>query len=297
MKAKQMEKIKIALGKAPISVLFLKNETSKLNLVHQPVTPIHLVFRPMVEEMAFDVSELAIVTAIQAVEQNRNIVPLPITISARVQHKCIIQNGEFTNFTPSDLEGKRVAVRAFSQTTGAWVRTILDTEYGVDCSKIEWITQEAPHVAGAPEPSIVVRDPNGASPLDLIRQGVVDAAIFGNDLPDEPWAKPIIANPDKVGKTSLEATGIIQINHIIAVSRPFFEQRQSDVKMIMQGFSAARHQLSKYEQRMLPAGQAEMQKSVEKLVGSLLRQGLISRNLRFQDIFDNGLRPCKTGPR
>jgi len=291
-----MKKIKIALGKARISELFLANENSPLDLVHHPITPIHLVFRPMVEEIAFDVSELAMVTAIQAVEQNRDIVPLPITVWARHQHKCIIQNGEFTNFTPADLEGKRVAVRAFSQTTGAWVRTILDTEYGVDCTKIEWITQEASHVAGAPEPAFVVRDPNGASPLDLIKQGAVDAAIFGNDLPNEPWAKPIIVNPAKAGKTSLKETGIIQINHIIAVSRPFFEQRQSDVKMIMQRFLVARHQLSKYEQRMLPAGQDEMQKSVEKLIGSLLRQGLINRNLQFQDIFGDGMSLFKTLP-
>ena len=76
--------------------------------------------------------------------------------------------------------------------------------------KIEWITQEAPHVFGAPEPSIVVRDPNGTSPLDLIRQGTVDAAIFGNDLPNEPWAKPIIANPDKAGEISMQETGIVR---------------------------------------------------------------------------------------
>ena len=95
-----MKRIKIALGDTPISNLFLANGNNLLNLAHQPITPIHLAFRPMVEEMEFDVSELALVTAIQAVEQNRNIVPLPITISARVQHKCIIQNGEFTNFTP-----------------------------------------------------------------------------------------------------------------------------------------------------------------------------------------------------
>ena len=291
-----MKKIKIALGNDPISKQFLKNEASKLNLVLQPVAPVYRAFRPMVEDIAFDVSELAIVTAIQAVEHKRNIVPLPITISARVQHKCIIQNGEFSDFTPADLEGKRVAVRAFSQTTGAWVRTILDTEYGVDCNKIEWITQETPHVNGAPEPSNVVCEPNGPSPLALIRQGAVDAAIFGNDLPDEPWAKPVIKNPDKVGKASLEANGIIQVNHIIAVSRPFFEERQNEVKMIIHGFSAARHQLSKYEQRMLPAGQDEMQKSVKKLVGSLLRQGLIRRNLRFQDIFGDGIRLYKTLP-
>ena len=81
-----MTKIKIAIGEAPISKLFLANETRPLNLLHQPVTPIHHAFRPMVEKMAFDVSEMAIVTAIQAVEQNRKIVPLPITVWARLQH-------------------------------------------------------------------------------------------------------------------------------------------------------------------------------------------------------------------
>ena len=64
--------------------------------------------------------------------------------------------------------------------------------------------------------------------------------------------------------------------------------------MIMQGFSAARHKLSKSEQRMLPAGQHEIQKSVEKLVGSLLRQGLISREFRFRDIFDEGMKLYET---
>ena len=105
-----MKKINIALGETPISNLFLATETSSLNLVHQAITPIHRAFRPMVEEMEFDVSELAIVTAIQAVEKNRNIVPLPVAISARVQHKSIIQNSKFTNLKPADLEGKRVAV-------------------------------------------------------------------------------------------------------------------------------------------------------------------------------------------
>ena len=82
-----MEKIVIALGNAPISDIFLANETRSLGLLNQQATPIHIVFRPMVEENAFDVSELPLVTAIQAVEQKRNIVPLPVTISSRFQHK------------------------------------------------------------------------------------------------------------------------------------------------------------------------------------------------------------------
>ena len=66
--------------------------------------------------------------------------------------------------------------------------------------------------------------------------------------------------------------------------------------MIMQGFAAARCQLDKYEQRMLPAGQDEMQKSVEEFVGSLLRQGIIIRDYQFQDIFGDGMSLDETLP-
>ena len=41
------------------------------------------------------------------------------------------------------------------------VRALLETEFGVDCTTITWITQNPPHVADAPEPANVVRDPNG----------------------------------------------------------------------------------------------------------------------------------------
>ena len=58
---------------------------------------------------------------------------------------------------PTDLAGKRVGVRAFSQTTGIWVRGILMDEYGVDHRAITWVTQEDAHVREYPDPPNVVR--------------------------------------------------------------------------------------------------------------------------------------------
>ena len=33
---------------------------------------------------------------------------------------------------PKDLQGKRIGVRSYTQTTGVWMRGILQNEYGVD---------------------------------------------------------------------------------------------------------------------------------------------------------------------
>jgi len=108
-------------------------------------------------------------------------------------------------------------------------------------------------------------------------------------LPDAAWVKSVIRNAEEAGKVSQEKTKITQINHILAVSRGFFEQREDDVKRIMRGFHSARQQLSDDEQRMLPMGQEDMQNSVETLLLSAFRQGLIGRKLRFNDIFGHGM--------
>ena len=48
---------------------------------------------------------------------------------------------------PRDLEGKRVGIRPFTTTTGAWLRGILANDYGVDLDSIDWVTFEDAHVA------------------------------------------------------------------------------------------------------------------------------------------------------
>ena len=42
---------------------------------------------------------------------------------------------------PNGLEGKRIGIRSYTQTTGIWVRGILQHEYGVDLNKVTWVVQ------------------------------------------------------------------------------------------------------------------------------------------------------------
>lgn len=275
----------IALGKTPIARAFLRDHAPRLDLSPVDVSPIHRAFRPMVEDGAFDISELAIVTAVQAIEAGRPIIPLPITIAARLQHRSIIQNAQFSQMSPRDLVGKRVAVRAYSQTTGAWVRTILDTEYGVDPRSIAWVTHEGPHVAGAPEPDNVHRDPDATPAYALLRDGHVDAAIFGNDMPNDEWVRPVIANPDAAALASLGKTGVVQINHILAVTTAFAEKAPERVRAVAAAFADAKAGMEADGSDLLPMGADAMRGSVETLLGSVHRQGLTRAALGFDDVF------------
>ncbi|ESR25587.1 hypothetical protein [Lutibaculum baratangense] len=284
-----MSRASIVLGQTAIAKAFLERSAGPLDLDVREVKPVHRAFRPMVEEAAYDVSEVAIVTAIQAADHGRPVIALPIAIAARLQHRSLVQNSLFSALGPADLRGRRVGVRAYSQTTGTWVRTILETEYGVMSRDIEWVTQEAPHVSGAPEPANVVRDPAGASPLDLLREGKVDAAIFGNDMPKDDWVRPVIPDPEATARASLERTGVVQINHVVSVSRDLAERDPDLVRELWHGFAEAKAALPGDGPDLLPRGE-DMRHSVETLLGSVHNQGLTTRRLSFDDVFGEGCR-------
>lgn len=87
-----------------------------------PIDPIHAAFAPMVRDLAFDPSELAIVSALQVLAYERPITLLPLVPNARFQRKCLVGYRPRGLVDPAALRGQAVGVRAYTQTTGVWVR-------------------------------------------------------------------------------------------------------------------------------------------------------------------------------
>src|ERR1022692_1998432 len=125
-------------------------------------------FKNVVRDAKYDLAELAIVTYLQAKSFNKPYVLIPAVIVSRGQHHTIAYNAERGTLRPSDLNGKRVGVRAYTVTTGVWVRGILASDYGVDLNSIEWISFEDPHVAEYHDPAIVKRAPAGKELVQML---------------------------------------------------------------------------------------------------------------------------------
>src|SRR5512145_1063609 len=123
-------------------------------------------FKPMINEGAFDAGELAIGSFLQAKAYGRPLVLLPAVVMARFQHHTIVYNAAKGELKPKDLEGRRVAVRSYTQTTGIWVRGILAHEHGVDLSRLTWICTDDAHLREYGDPAFVERPGPGAKKLD-----------------------------------------------------------------------------------------------------------------------------------
>ena len=155
----------------------------------------HTAFKPMVREHAYDASEMALVTYLQAKAYNKGLKLLPATMLARFQHGTVLYNSERGTLAPKDLAGKRIGVRSYSQTTGVWMRGILQNDYGVDLSGVQWVTFEDGHVAEAKDPPGVIRS-KGKDITEMLLDGELDAAIYGAAMPKDARLKSVIADPD-----------------------------------------------------------------------------------------------------
>jgi 4,5-dihydroxyphthalate decarboxylase len=142
----------------------------------------HDAFKAMLRENAYDAGELAIVTYLQAKAYGKPYVMIPIPISGRFQHKTVAYNAQLGHLDPKDIEGKRVGVRTYAQTTGVWARGILQHEYGVDLNTVTWLTIEDAHLKEYTDPPNVRRLPAGSKLKEMLFNGEIAAAIMGNDI-------------------------------------------------------------------------------------------------------------------
>lgn len=210
-----------------------------LALDFAPVDTAQKAFKQVVREHRYDVAELAIMTFLQAFDQGQPYVLLPFVMNGHFHHKSILCRSD-SDLTPQGLAGKRVAMRAYTQTTPAWVRGILGDEYGVRLQDVRWLSQEGAHVADYQEPAWVQRLDGGASLDELLLAGEVDAIISGGAREPDPRIRTLIPDAPAAALRWHQRTGAISINHMVAVRREIAEERPGLVRELMRLLQAAR---------------------------------------------------------
>ena len=279
-----------ALKRYPTTEALLSGKVTSPNFDFEfhEIEPIHDAFKPMAREQRFDVSELAVFTFLQAYAYRKPVVLLPVVLASRFQHGCIVYNTDFhKELTPAMLRGKKVGVRAYTQTTGAWVRNILSQEHGLDLESVQWVIFEGSHLAEYQEPSFVTRAPAGTKLLPMLMAGEVDAAILGNDLPDDPKIRPVIPDAAKAGRAWHDRTGLLPINHMLVVKRDLARFRPDLVREIYDLFRKSKEMASLAPGAidMRPIGYDAITPSLELVVQLAYEQKLIPERFSVEELF------------
>ncbi len=278
------------LGNYP-NVAAIKSGALRSDLVDftfADVTVANRGFKPLVRESKFDLGELAICTFLQARAYGKPYVLLPATILGRGQLHTIAYNPERGPLAPGDLSGKRVGVRAYTQTTGVWVRGILADEYSVDHTSVRWITFEDPHLAEYKDPPFVERAPAGKDLIQMLLDGEIDAAIVGDKFPD-PRLAPLVPNPEEANRDWSRSHGGVPINHMLVMRGAIAKSRPDIVEDVFALFKKARAADAASLGALDPYrfGVEPNRRSLELIIDYTFRQGLIPRRLRVDELFDD----------
>ena len=246
-------------------------------------------FKPMVRERAFDAGELAIVTYLQAKTYGKPLTVLPATVVGRFQHNTIAYMDRGKPMTPKDLEGGRIAVRAYTQTTGAWARGILQHEYGVDLSRITWITTDDPHLAEYTDPANVLRvDKNEKSLDQRLIDGEADASIIGPDSPKHEKARRLIADHVEAAKAWHAKYGCTHINHMFVINSDLARQRPDVVAEVYRMLAESKAAAGPPKGiDPLPFGIDNVARSTEIINQYANEQGIIPRRFAVSELFDD----------
>jgi 4,5-dihydroxyphthalate decarboxylase len=250
-------------------------------------TPAHNGFKAMVREQAFDAGELAIVTYLQAKAYGKPYVLLPAPISGRFQHHCAGFNIDFGHLDPKDIEGRKVGVRTYAQTTGLWIRGVLRHEYGVDLDKVTWMTLGDGHLAEYKDPPNCVRLPAGSSIPQMMLDGELAAALLGEDMPKDPRVRTLVPDAQAAAKSWYAREGVVPINHMFVVHQDLSKKRPDIVRDLYRMISESRALAEGVPAVFPPLGLEANRKGLQLAIDWALDQKIIPHRLSVDELFDD----------
>jgi 4,5-dihydroxyphthalate decarboxylase len=205
---------------------------------------------------------------------------LPNVVVARFQHGHALYNAKSGTLTPADLNGKRVGIRSFTTTTGAWLRGILANDYGVDLNSIDWVTFEDAHVAEFQDNT--ERAPQGKQIVQMLVDGELDAVL--GEKSEHPGLKPLFPDVAAEEKSWFAKHEVLPINHMVVVSASLSSAHPDAVREVFR--------LLQESAALAPAGTPrfnaeEMRRSLELIIRYSAQQGLMPRAFAVDELFDD----------
>ncbi len=228
-----------------------------IDLYPSAVHPSELFWRQL-RFADFDVSEMSLSSLMIAVAKGDDRwVGLPVFTTRYFFHTRILVRTDAGIEKPADLKGKRVGVPEYQQTAALWGRGILQHEFGVKPSDMEfWMERPPSHshraaVGFEPPPGVTIHQiPPEKNIGTMMASGELDATLHylshdnlvdrsRVDLANHPQVKRLFPDPIAEGTRYYRKTGLYPINHGMVIKREIAEKHPWAVLNLYKAFQKA----------------------------------------------------------
>lgn len=278
------------------------------------VLPIMEMFARMINHRAYEACEFSLANYILLKDAGADwLHAIPVFPNRSFRHNTLYVRADSTISDPKDLRGRKLGVPDYSMTAAVWVRGLLQDEYGLHWSELEWYCDSAHQRFREPKDVYVTAVSTDLE--HLLLDGKLDALISMGTRDerlsrDRRKLRRLIPDVEIVEREYYARTGIYPINHCVVVRDDLLERMPEVPKVLFDAYSASKARA--YERRLgaslvpwgkrywadvfdlfdgdpLPYGLTERNSSVvAKLIGYLYEQKFISKRWTPQSLFVEG---------
>jgi 4,5-dihydroxyphthalate decarboxylase len=174
-------------------------------------------------------------------------ISIPAFPNRKFRQAYIFLNSKAAIEKPRDLEGKRVGIMQWDNTAGVWARGALQHYYGVDLTRIQWVSPRPKEAGVAPGIRIDKIDAEGDPDMlldSLLVAGDIDAVIGPNVLPSvsarDPRTRRLFRDYRSEEQDYFRKTGIFPTSHIVTLKESFVQKHPQAPVALLKAFRAAR---------------------------------------------------------
>ena len=286
-----------------------------IDLTYITLQPAEIFWR-MLQFREFDASEMSLSNYATLVSGgDAPFVAIPVFPSRVFRHGYFFIHTGKSIRAPADLAGKRGGVPEYSMTAAVYMRGLLQHEYGVKPSDVEWVQGRADRLGRAlPRDVRLTQAPPGTELGDLLERGEIDLLMTANNPLSFRRGAPTVArlfpNYRALEQDYYRRTKIYPIMHTVVIRRDVYERHPWVALNLYEALMAAKERcyrllletgspkasfawlqpLIEEEQAIIgpdwyPYGIAQNRPTIEALLQYAHEHGLTDRRLALEDLF------------
>jgi 4,5-dihydroxyphthalate decarboxylase len=274
------------------------------------------IFWRMLQYQEFHASEMSLSNYTSLVSAgNAPFIAIPVFPSRVFRHGYFFINTTKGIEKGSDLKGKRGGVPEYSMTAAVYMRGLMQHEFGIKPSDVEWVQGRADRLGRKLPPEVrLTQAPAGTELGDLLERGEIDFLITANNplsfRREAKTVRRLFPNYAEVEKDYYRRTRIYPIMHTVVIRRDVYERDPWVALSLYKALSRAKdycyHHLVEAgspkasfawlqpmieeEQAIIgrdwyPYGIEQNRPSIEALLQYTHEHGLTDRRLKIEDLF------------
>jgi 4,5-dihydroxyphthalate decarboxylase len=286
-----------------------------IDLTYLTLQPAEIFWR-MLQYQEFDASEMSLSNYATLVSTGKSpYIAIPVFPSRVFRHGYFFINTNKGITKPQDLKGKRGGVPEYSMTAGVYMRGLLQHEYGVKPSDVDWVQGRTDRLGRPLPPDVrLTQAPAGTELGDLLERGEIDFMMTANNplsfRRGSPNVRRLFPNYAEVEKDYYKRTKIYPIMHTVVIKREIYDRDPWVALSLYKALCRAKdysfhllretgspkasfawlQPLIEEEQAIIgpdwyPYGIAQNRPSIEALTQYVHEQGLAERRVPIEELF------------